>query len=181
MHVRHARAVAELLGPSPAFLDLGTGGGIPGLVLADVWPDSRAVLLEAHQRRCAFLEEAIRELGLAPRVEVACGRAEALARDPRFRCSTPLVVARGFGPPAVTAECAVGFLEVGGFLAVTEPPGGSREPAERWPTAGLARLGFGVAVELRAGDAGVARMRLEHEPADRWPRRGGIPRKRPLW
>ncbi len=171
-----ARAIGEFAGQ---LLDLGSGGGLPGLVLFDAWPDARGVLLDAQRRRCEFLGRALATLDLAGRVSVECGRAEVLAREPRLRAQFDLVVARSFGPPSVTAECAVGFLRRGGALVVTEPPG--HEWAGRWDDVGLARLGFATPVALRSGDTGAVRIDLEVEPDEQWPRRDGVPAKRPLW
>ncbi len=173
----------EVLGSRPTFVDLGSGGGVPGLVLATRWPASTGILLDSNRRRCAVLEEAVATLGLDGRLSVRCGRAETLARDEALRAMFDLVVARSFGSPAVTAECAVGFLRIGGLLAVTEPPPhrAEREGQTRWPADGLATLGLGPARVLRAGPTGVAVMRLESLAAERWPRADGRPAKSPLW
>jgi 16S rRNA (guanine527-N7)-methyltransferase len=168
----------------PSFLDLGSGGGVPGLVLATSWPGATGVLVDSNRRRCALLEVSVATLGLADRLRVRCGRAETLARGAELRASFGLVVARSFGRPAVTAECAVGFLRAGGLLAVTEPP---TDPAEReggparWPNDPLATLGLGPARFRRAGPTGVALMKKIGEPAERWPRSDGRPAKTPLW
>lgn len=142
------------------------------------WPAARGVLLDAGRRRGEHLEEACHELGLAGRVSVVVARAEGAARDPRWRGSTELVIARGFGAPAVTAECGVGFLRPGGQLVVSEPPGG--DPG-RWDPAGLARLGLEGPHLLRGERASAAAFVLPGEPDARWPRRTGVPTHRPLW
>lgn len=167
------------MGQAPAsFLDLGSGGGVPGLVLATEWPAAEGVLLDAGRRRGAHLQSACAELDLVGRVTVVVDRAETAARDDRWRGRFRLVVARGFGPPAVTAECAVGFLAVGGELVVSEPPGGD---LGRWDEAGLRQLGF-AAPELVTGlGVSMVRLRLRHPVDARWPRRTGVPRRRPLW
>ncbi len=155
-------------------LDLGSGGGVPGLVLAELAPDLRLVLVDSAVRRCRFLREATAELGLAGRVEVVEERAESAARHPSLREALDAVVVRSFGPPGVTAECAVGFLRLGGSLVVSEPP----EASVRWPAAELADLGLGPAVGCGTGEFSF--VRLEKIRADdRWPRRVGIPAKRP--
>jgi 16S rRNA (guanine527-N7)-methyltransferase len=191
--IRHSRATGRLVGAfSGEFLDLGAGGGLPGLVLLAQWPDAQAVLLDAQERRCRFLRDALAELGWDARAEVRCGRAETLARVPDLRGRFGLVIARGFGPPAVTAECAAGFLESGGRLVVTEPPVASVEAGDgtgdetgdgavRWDPDGLAALGFLPATIRREDRAGVAEMALVGEVDARWPRRDGVPGKRPLW
>lgn len=177
-HVEHAEAFAELVEPPTAFLDLGSGGGIPGLVLALRWPHARAALLDSGQRRTEHLRAACVELDLVGRVTVVEARAEDAARDPRWRGAFDLVVARSFGPPAVTAECSVGFLAAGGALLVSEPPGGD---AARWDPGGLAELGLAGPRLVTTGETSAAVLTLTEGAGARWPRRTGVPERRPLW
>lgn len=159
-------------------LDLGSGGGIPGLVLACVDAGLTAVLLDARRRCCRFLREAAADLGLEERVVVVEERAETAARRPDLRGQVDAVVARSFGPPAVTAECAAGFLRLGGCLVVSEPPDAAG-PA-RWPATGLDTLGFSPPARCGGSEASFARLEKQRDD-ERWPRRVGIPAKRPLW
>lgn len=179
----HSERVAGLLGTFVgSFLDLGSGGGLPGLALAGCWPEANGVLLDSQEKRCEFLEESVIRLGLADRIRVRCGRAEALARDPALRGQFELVVARGFGPPAVTAECGVGFLRTEGRLVVTEPPESeTRTTGVRWDSGGLEQLGLRAPEFLRDGESGIAVLRAAADPTQAWPRRTGLPGKRPLW
>jgi 16S rRNA (guanine527-N7)-methyltransferase len=139
-HIVHAGRFVRASGEEVPgrVIDLGSGAGVPGFVLALAWPDARVVLLDAMAKRVAFLQWAVEELGIGSRVDVLQGRAEELGADPSYRASFDLASARGFGPPAVTAECASGFLRTGGRLIVSEPPDGQ----ERWPADGLALLGM---------------------------------------
>ena len=121
-HVRHGRVLAGRVEPPTAFLDLGSGAGVPGLVLALAWPDARGTLLDSSERRTAFCGRAIDRLGLTGRVRVVRARAEEAGRDPALREQFDLVTARSFARPAVTAECAAPFLCLGGRLLVSEPP-----------------------------------------------------------
>lgn len=174
-----ARTASAALGEPPARCgDLGSGGGVPGLVLATVWPRAEVVLLEAAARRCAFLRQAVDALGLGDRVAVAEGRAEELARDPRLEATFPLVVARSFGRPAVAAEGARRLLVDGGCLLVAEPPPDA-PAADRWPEQGLAELGF-ARRDTFAEPTAVLLEAVGPCPA-RYPRRVGIPAKRPLF
>jgi 16S rRNA (guanine527-N7)-methyltransferase len=209
-HVEHALgfvAAWEASRPNAVphhVLDLGSGGGLPGLVLARRWPESRFVLLDASEQRTAFLQEATERLGWTERVRVLRGRAELLAHDEEWRGALDLVVARAFGPPAVVAECAAGFLAVGGMLIVSEPPASSASPApgDRWDhpeelaTLGLTRITDESAPRATAEarpDAGAAVTPLPRAAGsfavltcaascpERYPRRVGIPAKRPLF
>jgi 16S rRNA (guanine527-N7)-methyltransferase len=181
--IEHARGFATAwfasgkASPPRRFLDLGSGGGIPGLLLATQWPTTPAVLLDAGQRRAAFLEEAIVTCGLAA-AEAHQGRAEEVGRAEGFRASFDLVVARSFGPPPVTAECAAPMLEQGGTLLVSGAPNGSDE--ERWSVEGLARLGLGEGQLVLQPSTYRLFTQVELCP-ERYPRRVGIPAKRPLF
>lgn len=184
-HIAHSEGLRAGLEPAPdCFLDLGSGAGIPGLVFCAAWPRARAVLLDSSERRCDFLRRAVATLDLKNRVSVARGRGEELAHDPAYREQASLVVARSFAPPAVTAEIGAAMVRVGGRLAVTEPPAlGSTSPkrTQRWPDAGLAELGLAPAVREKSGPAGFVTMAKLREIPARYPRRTGIPGKRPLW
>jgi 16S rRNA (guanine527-N7)-methyltransferase len=175
-HVEHAARFVDRCPRPPAFaLDLGTGAGVPGLVLALAWPASRWVLLDASERRTAFLDRAVRRLGLTNRVQVLRARAEEAAHRPRWREAFDTVVARGFGPPAVVAECATGFLAPGGVLLVSEPPAGKVPAGSRWPAKQLREMGLVV----RAGDGPVAVLEKTEPCPAGLPRRVGVPAKRP--
>jgi 16S rRNA (guanine527-N7)-methyltransferase len=76
-HIDHALGFAGALGTVPRrALDLGSGGGLPGLVLARHWPASVWVLLDGSPKRTGFLADAVEELELTDRVTVVTGRAE---------------------------------------------------------------------------------------------------------
>jgi 16S rRNA (guanine527-N7)-methyltransferase len=178
-HFDHASAWAQVLGPHAGpFLDLGAGAGIPGLVLLLRWPDATATFLDARRRSVEFLRHAVADLGWSGRVSVVEGRAEELGRDAGLREQFALVVARGFGPPAETAECGSAFVRTGGRLSVSEPPGGD---PDRWPGPGLAELG--LSPPIAGGEAGRTFVVLEKvaELQGRFPRRVGKPRRLPLW
>jgi len=175
--IEHARGFASMVERTPdSFLDLGSGGGLPGLVLALGWPGCRAVLLDASTRRTEFLRQACERLGLVDRVAVVCERAEVAARNPDLRGRFDLVVVRSFASPAVTAECGAPFLVDGGTMVVSEPP----EDADRWPADGLALVALELAVPATAMSRYVA-LRRTAAMDERWPRRTGIPAKRPVW
>jgi len=173
-HITHGRVLLDALPAGGRVLDLGSGGGLPGLVLATARPDLGLTLLEARRRACRFLREAVADLGLTG-VDVVEARAEEAARRPDLRETFDAVVARSFGPPAVTAECAVGFLRPAGRLVVSEPPAEQGAAATRWPPHRAADLGFGAPVP--GGGPGGSFVVLEKVGCDdRWPRRVGVQR-----
>lgn len=180
-HIDHARGFAAALGKCPAgtMVDLGSGAGLPGLVLAVDWPTSRWVLVDGRARSAEFLGRAVRRLRLEDRVTVIGGRAEVVAHDPAYRAKVQVVVARSMAPPAVVAECAAGFLVESGTLAVSEPPDSE---VGRWDAAGLARLGMGPARLVAPSERFHFSLveQLRPCPAS-YPRRTGIPARRPLF
>ena len=114
--LEHAEGFAAIAPPPgarrarPRLVDLGSGGGLPGLVVAGGWPDATLVLLEANGRRAAFLRRAVERLGLGDRVTVLEERAEVCGRREGLRAGFDGVLARSFGRPAVVAECAAPLL-----------------------------------------------------------------------
>lgn len=166
--------------PPTSAADLGTGGGVPGLVLHPCWPECRLVLLDGNQRRTEFLAGQVDSWGVSSQVEVVRGRAEELARDDRFRREFEVVTARSFGSPAATVECGAPLLVLGGVMVVSEPPGEADE--RRWPEEGLAQVGLSRASRVRLDDRfGYQVLVKSGETPDRYPRRVGVPSKRPLF
>ncbi len=185
-HISHALAFAAAVVEIPArALDLGAGGGLPGLVLAaTMWPGTQWTFLDAQLRRTDFLARASAALGLQDRVLVLNSRAEEVGRENAHRAGYDLVVARSFAAPPVAAECAAPLLRIGGWLVVSEPP--ATAAAIRWPAAGLAQVGFGAARAVDTVDddgdpVHFIRMQLLSIPEDRFPRRVGVPVKRPIF
>lgn len=177
--VAHALVFAAAVAEPDAAVDLGSGGGLPALVLAEHWPGSRWVLVEAMHKRAAFLREAVAGLGLAARVEVVHERAEIVGRAPERRARAGLVTARGFGAPAVVAEAAAPLLRVGGVLVVSEPPDLGDSWA-RWPVNGLIRAGLVPERVVRAGSAVRVLRQVAPCGAD-LPRPNKQQRRAPLW
>jgi 16S rRNA (guanine527-N7)-methyltransferase len=171
----------EPLGESA--IDVGSGAGFPGLPIKIVRPALRLTLVEAHGRRAAFLEELVRRLDLKD-VTVVKARAEDAARDPRHRESYDLALARAVAPLPVLLELTLPFLRLGGLLATPKGSGARREVREA--QAALAALG-GFVEAVRPLDTPWAPtpptlvlVRKVSATPKRFPRRAGIPEKRPL-
>ena len=118
-------------------VDLGSGGGLPGLVVAVRCPWLELVLVERRRTRADMLERAVRSLELGSRVRVAA--ADVRTTVPDLASSVDVVTARSFAAPAVTAGWASQLLRPGGRLLVSEPPA---DTLDRWPAEMLDRLGL---------------------------------------
>ena len=177
-HLDHAQGLAAALDPAAVTgLDLGTGVGLPGLALAGLRPDMSWTLLDAALRRVRVLAEVVDEAGWADRVTVVHGRAEEFARTNRR--AFDVVVARLFGSPAVTAECAAPLVGAGGQVLVSDVDGGAEITEARWPAPALAPLGLSVG--RRFSSPTVQELRSDGVLEDRFPRKPGVAARRPLW
>jgi 16S rRNA (guanine527-N7)-methyltransferase len=101
--------------------DVGSGGGLPGVVWAVARPDLHLVLVEPRRKRAAFLERVVLELEL-PNAEVEASRAEEASKDPRYARRFDVVVARAVAPPLRVLRMAKGLLKEGGRLVVPVGP-----------------------------------------------------------
>lgn len=181
LHIDHAASFAAVLDQAPTkVVDLGSGGGVPGLALAVLfWTSAHFLLIEGSTKRSAFLVESVEELGIGFRVEVLAQRAEDTGQEETRRGWADVVVSRSFGRPAVVAECAAPLLRRSGLLLVSEPPI-STEHDERWPAAGVHEVGLRLD-RIVAGPPALAILTQVTTCPNRYPRRVGIPAKRPLF
>jgi 16S rRNA (guanine527-N7)-methyltransferase len=177
-HLLHSTAFLPRIGPEDRVADLGSGAGLPGLVIAVARPGATVLLVEVSERRADHLRRAVAALELGDRVEVEQRPAEQVGRDPRWRGTLSVVTARGFGPPAVVAECAAPLLGPGGQLIVSEPPASD---GARWDGLATTDLPFGPVTIDAAGDATVAVLALTDACPARYPRAAGTPARRPLF
>ena len=146
-HLLNCAVVAELVEPRHGtLLDLGSGAGLPGLVLAMVLPDTEVTLLEPMERRCRFLTDCVTELGLA-NVTVLRGRAE----DVTIR--TDVVTARAVAPLPRLAELAMGLVRPGGMVLAIKGHTAAEELKAAGPV--LRRIGARDAQVVRAGHGKV--------------------------
>ena len=133
-HLLNSVAVAHLIPSTATVVDLGSGAGLPGVVLALHMPTLRLILLDATKRRTDFLTEVVEELGLSERVQVVWGRAEAL---PSFNAD--VVVARAVAPLSKLAAWSMPHLIGGGSLLAMKGESAAEELNR--DAAGLHRLG----------------------------------------
>lgn len=102
--------------------DLGSGAGVPGLVLALALPQLQVRLVERSQKRCDGLVLAIGKLGLSARVKVYCGEAQKVARSAEWTGGVSVVVCRSFSPIEGIFSAAVPLMIPDAILLVSEPP-----------------------------------------------------------
>ncbi|HET9945214.1 MAG TPA: 16S rRNA (guanine(527)-N(7))-methyltransferase RsmG [Actinomycetes bacterium] len=150
-HLLNCAVLGELVPESASVADVGSGAGLPGVVLAIARPDLRVTLVEPLLRRTRFLDETVEELGLQAQVEVVRGRAEELAGTRTF----DVVTARAVAPLERLARWCLPLVDPDGELVAMKgaSAGAEVEAARRALTAlgcadpVLAELGVEVLVE----------------------------------
>ena len=162
-----------------SLLDIGSGGGVPGLPLAIVRPELRVVLLDATAKKVRFLAETAQELGL-DQVEALHGRAEELARNAKHRERYDVVTARAVARLVTLVELALPFVARGGRVILPKGSAAREELIEATYAIGL--LGGRALPELAQPIEGTQVVVIEKRkptPAN-YPRRTGLPNKEPL-
>jgi 16S rRNA (guanine527-N7)-methyltransferase len=159
--LRAVELVRELEGP---VVDVGSGGGTPGIPLAAALPDWEVTLLEANGRKCDFLRSAAREF---PNVTAVRGRAEEQPTD-----GFGVALAKALAPPPVAAEWCLPLVRPGGAAILWV---GETADADR-----VARVASRLAAEPAEGPPGLLVLRKLAPTPPGFPRRPGLARKRPL-
>jgi 16S rRNA (guanine527-N7)-methyltransferase len=164
-------------------IDVGAGGGFPGLPIKVILPQLRLTLLDARERTTAFLRELLRLLEIDD-VDVVTARAEDAGRDPTYRERFDLVLARAVAPLPVLLELTLPFLRVGGHLAT---PKGSNAPREIAASVHAFQVlgseivsSSSLAIPGTLHSQWLVLVRKTAPVPPRYPRRAGIPKKRPL-
>ncbi len=175
--------LAVELAPGATVVDVGSGAGFPGIPLKIARPGIRLTLIEARRKRVDFLTHLIETAGLSD-VQVVWDRAENVGRTAQHRESYRVAVARGVAELAVLAELCLPLVEVGGVMVAQKGP----EVAEEVAAGSVAVETLGGRVERLVGarlPAGfgdrtlVVVCKVSHSPA-MFPRRPGVPEKRPI-
>jgi 16S rRNA (guanine527-N7)-methyltransferase len=168
------------LGEAPKVVDVGSGGGLPGLPLRIARPDLYMTLIEADQDKAAFLVRACAALGLQG-VEVLARRAEEVGQDPLYREAFDVAVARALAPMRVLAELCLPLVKVGGRLLAQKTATEEVNDASRAIEAMGGILKVVVAAPSAARRAGtVVIVEKVRSTPPAYPRRPGVPARKPL-
>jgi 16S rRNA (guanine527-N7)-methyltransferase len=168
--------------PLERVVDLGSGGGFPGLPLAIVLKETIFYLLDSNQRKAKFLEETARRLKLE-NVFILCGRAEQYGRSAEHRERYNYVLSKAVARTSVLAELALPFLQIGGQALLYKGPAVEKELAEALK-----------AIEVCGGEAGqkwdyildggekrvILTLNKIALTPEQYPRLAGKPAKKPL-
>jgi 16S rRNA (guanine527-N7)-methyltransferase len=163
-------------------VDLGSGGGVPGLVLALARPDQHWLLVDSVRKKADAVRGFIAALGIG-NVEVVAERAEVLGRDSHHRASYGLVAARACAPLPVLAEYAMPLLAIGGTLLAWKGPLAESELDGGRVAAALCGGGppsVQTAAFSELGEHRFVAIAKRTTTPERYPRRPGEPSRRPL-
>jgi len=164
-------------------IDVGSGGGMPGLPLKIAFPALQVTLLDSVGKKAAFLTEVTEQLKLRD-VQVLAQRAETAARDPTHRDAYDWATARALGPLAVVVELCAPFLAPGGLLVAQRAGDLDADLAAATPAFKALKLWTRVPIAIHLDGLGAKRGLIVGEKytttPQTYPRRPGMPRKRPL-
>lgn len=186
LHVCDSLALLPLIrGFRPTtILDVGAGGGVPGIPIACVFPALRVTLLDSTAKKIAACRRIVTAIGLSNMHGVA-GRAEELAHEPRFRERFDAITARAVAALPTLLEFVAGFVRVGGRCWLFKSEKGAKEEFAAADNA-IVRLKLRFVGEhgYDLGDAGGRRVILEFEKVApltaEFPREGGQISRKPL-
>ncbi len=179
--------VLSELGEGASIVDIGSGGGIPGLPLAITMPGCSFTLVDATKKKTDFLRDAAKALGLT-NVTVICGRAEALGQDRGVKTSSGReggtreafdgAIARAVGRMAMLAELTIPLVKVGGLIVMTKGQKADEELGEAKRALHLLHTNHIGTIDTPTGRI-VVLEKQRTTPRD-YPRRDGEPKRSPL-
>jgi len=165
-----------------ALLDIGTGAGMPGIPLKIVCPEAKLVLLDSVAKKTAFLDHIVKQLGLQD-VKVLTRRAEEIGHLAEYRENFDLVVCRAVSELAAAAELSLPFCRIGGLAVVPKKEGIETELSQAEVAidklGGKLKIVQPVSVKGLEDHVLVVLKKTSPTPVT-YPRRPGIPAKRPM-
>ena len=181
-HILDSLTLLPHLNPGDSVIDIGSGGGLPGVILALVDPTRQVTLLESTRKKCRFLEKTAGHLGQGG-ISVTWARAEVAGYDPRFREQFDVATARGLGPLPTALECLAPFVRPGGHLIAMK--GVQAESEWNCSATACEKLGIDLVsivhpLPRTCPESALVIMQKPGVLSPEFPRRTGIPTKRPL-
>ncbi len=181
-HFLDSLSILPLINPEGNLLDVGTGGGFPGLVLRIVCPNLKVTVMDSVAKKVVFLDHIIEKLKLTG-AEAKWGRAEEFGRDPAFREQYDVVTARAVATMPVLAEFCLPFVKVGGLFIAQK----GRDAKEIKNAEKVIEILGGKLEDIRKvklpgddSDRNIAVVRKIRNITQEYPRKPGIPEKRPI-
>ncbi len=178
--IQDSLVLLDLLGQARTLVDVGSGGGLPGLPVKICRPDLAVTLVEADQAKAAFLVETCARLGLHG-VEVVSQRAEDAGHNPKFREAFDVATARALAPMRVLVELCLPFVRIGGRLLAQKTDQENIAAAAH----AIDELGGSLETVIAAPSAArrsgtvVVVSKIRPTPPT-YPRRPGVPTRKPL-
>ena len=173
----------DLVKPGASLVDVGTGAGFPGMVLAMARPDLHVVLMDAQRKRLKFLEAVAAETGTG-NAEILHARAEDAARDRKHREQYDIAAARAVAPLNVLAEYLLPFVKIGGYALCWKGPALQKELEAGRRAAhllgGRLEMPVSCAVAGRDWEHTILPVRKTEKTAAAYPRKAGTPKTKPL-
>lgn len=184
-HILDSLLVDRFLGVTEGarVADLGTGGGLPGLVLAILHPEAKFFLVDSVQKKIACVGEFASALGLG-NVRGVSERLEVLGQDKNFRETFDIVIARALAPLPVLLELALPLVRVGGTFAALKGPGYLEEISDSGAAAQQFKIDLPRAERYElpkgTGKRYVLIFDKKKPTPPQFPRRVGVPNKKSL-
>ncbi len=182
-HIEDSLKIREVLDlTEEKLVDIGSGAGFPGMIIAMACPQAKITLVESDRKKSQFLKGVTSELELT-NVQVICARVEELGQDSRYRSNFSLCSSRAVASMNVLLEYGLPLLRPGGRLLLWK---GRNYPQEIDQAQNALSILGGVVEDvyrytlMEERDRAIVIVRKEKPTPDKYPRRVGIPAKRPL-
>lgn len=164
-----------------SMIDIGTGAGIPGILIKIARPDLKMILIEAIRKKADFLHEAVSELGIK-NIEIVNERSETAAKKEKYREKSDMAVARAVSSLKVLAELCLPFVKKDGIFIAMKGEKAQEEINEARNSLSIMGGEISDIIEYKVGNLGhrLIIIRKIASTPEKYPRRPGIPEKNPL-
>ena len=172
-----------LISSANSLIDIGTGGGFPGIPLKILYPHLELTLLDSLNKRVNFLTDVIDQMKL-DKTKAIHGRAEELARNPSYREMYDLATSRAVAPLNTLIEYSLAFVKIGGYFIAMKGPNYDDELSEARDAintmGGMLKKVVNYSLPYGYGDRSIIIIEKIKSTPTKYPRGQGKPRKKPL-